>query len=89
MRRRKHGYRREDSYVCPSCGETIAIAVDRSVGDEQEFVDDLPRLLPSERDPCSVSEGDEVVRVWAEADWLGGRVMAQRERVDLGAYAMS
>ena len=31
----------EDTMVnCPSCGEAVALAVDTSAGDEQEYVED-------------------------------------------------
>lgn len=30
------------SYVCPSCGEDIVVPVDRTAGDDQEYVEDCP-----------------------------------------------
>lgn len=32
----------ELSVDCPSCGETIALEVDTTAGDEQEYVEDCP-----------------------------------------------
>lgn len=32
----------EIAVECPSCGEPIALAVDTTAGDEQEYVEDCP-----------------------------------------------
>ena len=32
----------EASYACPACGEEIPLFIDRSAGDEQEYVEDCP-----------------------------------------------
>jgi hypothetical protein len=32
----------EGRYVCDGCGEEIVIPIDRSAGEEQEFVEDCP-----------------------------------------------
>lgn len=29
-------------YICPSCGESILIAIDPTGGDEQEYIEDCP-----------------------------------------------
>lgn len=29
-------------YTCPSCGESILLAIDPSAGDEQEYIEDCP-----------------------------------------------
>ena len=53
-------------YVCDACGEEIVIPLDRSAGDQQEYVEDCPvccrpNLIHVEYD------GDDV-RVWAEPE---------------------
>ena len=43
MHPKKRGQHRDhDTYVCASCGETIETALDRSSGEEQEYVEDCP-----------------------------------------------
>ena len=42
-RRRKRGRSKEEgTYVCPTCGESIVIPLDRSGGEEQRYVEDCP-----------------------------------------------
>jgi len=69
MRPGKRGHAREDdSYVCPSCGETIGIAVDRSAGDEQEYVEDCPVCCNPNVIHVEFLGTDEPPRVWATAE---------------------
>jgi hypothetical protein len=53
-------------YVCDSCGEEIALAVDLSAGEHQEFVED-----------CPVCCRPNVIRVDFDAD---GEASARAER---------
>ena len=41
-RRRSKRPNDEGSYVCPTCGERIVIPLDRSAGEEQQYVEDCP-----------------------------------------------
>jgi hypothetical protein len=70
MRRsRKRGHPREgDFYVCPSCGETIAIALDASAGEEQEYVEDCPVCCKPNVIHVEYFDGEEPPRVWATAE---------------------
>ncbi len=76
MKKKKKKRRRrspdEAAYICPSCGEQIVIPLDRSGGDEQEYVEDCPVCC----NPNVIHleffggpEGEaEPPRVWAEAE---------------------
>jgi len=69
MRSRKRCRQRScASYVCPSCGETIDIALDRSAGDEQEYVEDCPVCCNPNVIHVEYFGDDEPPRVWAEAE---------------------
>lgn len=58
----------EGSYVCPTCGESIVIPLDRSGGDEQRYVEDCPVCCnPNVIQVEYFGEG-EPPRVWAEAE---------------------
>ena len=67
-RKKRPGSSADDgSYVCPSCGETIVIPLDRSGGPEQRYVEDCPVCC----NPNVVNvffEEREPPRVWAEAE---------------------
>jgi len=53
-------------YVCDACGEEIVIPLDRSAGEEQEYVEDCPVCC---RPNLIHVEFDETgVRVWAEPE---------------------
>jgi hypothetical protein len=68
-RSRRRGHPREgDSYVCPSCGETIAISVDRSAGEEQEYVEDCPVCCNPNVIHVEFFGADESPRVWVTAE---------------------
>jgi hypothetical protein len=68
MRPRDSSSRRPGSaYTCPSCGEVIDIALDRSGGDEQEYVEDCPVCCNPNVIHVEYFD-DEVPRVWAEAE---------------------
>lgn len=54
-------------YVCPTCGEDIVIPLDRSAGEEQEFVED-----------CPVCCRPNVIRVLIDAEF-GAVVSAESE----------
>jgi predicted RNA-binding Zn-ribbon protein involved in translation (DUF1610 family) len=58
----------EGSYVCPTCGEQIVIPVDRSGGEEQEYVEDCPVCCNPNVVHVEFFEGDEAPRVWAEGE---------------------
>ena len=65
-RQREAGDDDAGRYVCDACGEEIVIPLDRSAGDQQEYVEDCPvccrpNLIHVEFD------GDDV-RVWAEPE---------------------
>jgi hypothetical protein len=70
MRRRKRSgrHRVEAAYSCPSCGETIEIALDRSAGDDQEYVEDCPVCCHPNVIHVEYFEAAEPPRVWAEAE---------------------
>jgi len=73
MRRRKLRSKRkrplgDGSYVCPSCGETIEIPLDRSAGDEQGYVEDCPVCCRPNVIHVEFFGPDEPARVWAEAE---------------------
>ena len=68
MRPRKRPPQRSAAaYDCPSCGETIDIALDRSGGDEQEYVEDCPVCCNPNVIHVEYFD-DEALRVWAEAE---------------------
>jgi DNA replicative helicase MCM subunit Mcm2 (Cdc46/Mcm family) len=58
----------DGSYVCPSCGETIEIQLDRTSGVEQEYVEDCPVCCRPNVIHVEFFEGDEPARVWADAE---------------------
>ncbi len=69
MRRKKRRHlAAEGSYVCPSCGETIEIPIDRSSGDEQEYVEDCPVCCRPNVIHVEFFEADDPPRVWAEPE---------------------
>lgn len=70
-RKRKSRRRRspdEGAYVCPSCGESIVIPLDRSQGNEQRYVED-----------CPVCCNPNVISVEYDPDWPEPRVRADAE----------
>ncbi len=57
----------EGSYVCDACGEEIVIPLDRSGGQEQEYVEDCPVCCRANVIHVDFHEdGDATVRAWAE-----------------------
>ena len=69
MRSKKRSDHREnDSYVCPSCGETILIALDHSAGEEQEYIEDCPVCCNPNVIHVQYFGADEPPRVWATAE---------------------
>ena len=58
----------EGSYVCPTCGESIVIPLDRSGGDEQRYVEDCPVCCNPNVIHVEFFGPDEPARVWAEAE---------------------
>ncbi len=58
----------ESSYVCPTCGEQIVIPLDRSQGEEQQYVED-----------CPVCCNPNVIRVEFDDAWETPRVSAAAE----------
>ena len=73
MKRRKTKRKRrrssdEGSYVCPTCGESIVIPLDRSAGEEQRYVEDCPICCNPNVIHVELLEEGERPRVWAEAE---------------------
>ena len=66
IRRRRAGD--EGVYVCPSCGESIHIPLDRSGGDKQKYVEDCPVCCNPNVIFVEFFDGDDLPRVWAEAE---------------------
>jgi hypothetical protein len=58
----------EGAYVCPTCGESIVIPLDRTGGDEQQYVEDCPVCCNPNVIHVEFFEDDEPARVWAEAE---------------------
>jgi hypothetical protein len=71
-RRKKRRRRRkpvdEGSYTCPTCGESIVIPLDRSGGEEQEYVEDCPVCCNPNVIRVEFFDGDTPARVWAESE---------------------
>ena len=67
-KRRKKRPADEGSYVCPTCGETIVIPLDRSQGDDQRYGED-----------CPVCCNPNLIHVEFDADWDRPRVWAEAE----------
>jgi hypothetical protein len=70
VKRKRHRKRDRDDgvYVCPSCGESIHIPLDRSAGDEQKYVEDCPVCCNPNVIFVEFFGDDEPARVWAEAE---------------------
>ena len=71
MKRRKARRRRagdEGTYVCPTCGETIVIPLDRSQGEVQEYGEDCPVCCRPNVVHVEFDEAWEDPRVWAEGE---------------------
>jgi hypothetical protein len=74
VNKRKHKRRRrrhssdEGSYICPTCGESIVIPLDRSGGDEQRYVEDCPICCNPNVIHVEFFDEGEPPRVWAEAE---------------------
>jgi hypothetical protein len=74
MKRRKSKRRRrrpkdEGVYICPSCGESIVVPLDRSAGDEQRYVEDCPVCCnPNVIEVEFFGDGDDPPRVSATAE---------------------
>jgi hypothetical protein len=70
--KRKHKRRRrssdEGSYVCPTCGESIIIPLDRSGGGEQEYVEDCPICCNPNVIHVEFFEEGDPPRVWVDAE---------------------
>jgi len=58
--------RDEAAYLCESCGEEIVIPIDRSAGENQEYVEDCPVCCRPNVIHIEFDDGE--VRVWAEAE---------------------
>jgi hypothetical protein len=67
-KRRRKRDRDEGVYVCPSCGESIHIPLDRSAGTEQKYVEDCPVCCNPNVIFVEFFENHEPARVWAEAE---------------------
>ena len=58
----------EASYICPTCGESIVVPVDRSAGDEQQYVEDCPVCCNPNVVHVEFFGDGEPPRVWADAE---------------------
>jgi hypothetical protein len=67
-KRRRHRAADEGSYVCPTCGESIVVPLDRSGGDEQRYVEDCPVCCNPNVIQVEYFEEGEPPSVWAEAE---------------------
>jgi hypothetical protein len=67
-KRRKRRPRDEGAYICPTCGESIVVPLDRSAGDEQSYGEDCPVCCNPNVIHVEFFEGDDPPRVWAEAE---------------------
>lgn len=68
-RRRKGGRSDEGAYICPTCGESIVIPLDRSQGEAQEFVEDCPICCnPNVLHVEFFAPDEGEPRVWAKAE---------------------
>lgn len=71
-KKRRHRRRRstdaEGSYICPTCGESIVIPLDRSAGHEQEYGEDCPVCCNPNIVHVEFFGDGEEPRVWAEAE---------------------
>ena len=71
MKKRKKKRRRstdEGSYICPTCGERIVIPLDRSAGQEQQYVEDCPVCCNPSVVHVEFLGEDEPPRVWSESE---------------------
>jgi hypothetical protein len=70
MKRKKKRRRSRDegTYVCPTCGESIVIPLDRSGGTEQEYVEDCPVCCNPNVVRVEFFDGEEGARVWAKRE---------------------
>jgi len=67
-KRRRRRANDEAAYVCPSCGESIVIPLDRSGGQDQSYVEDCPVCCNPNVIHVEFFEPPEEPRVWAEAE---------------------
>jgi hypothetical protein len=67
-RRKRKLLRDETAYTCPTCGERIVIPLDRSAGEEQEYVEDCPVCCNPNVIRVEFFEDSEPPRVWAEGE---------------------
>ena len=69
-KRKRRGAVRSDEghYVCPTCGETIVIPLDRSQGDTQSYGEDCPVCCHPNLIHVEFDESWDQPRVWAEAE---------------------
>jgi hypothetical protein len=72
MKRRKRKPRPDaeegPSYVCPTCGESIVVPLDRSAGTDQEYGEDCPVCCHPNIIHVEFFDEGEPPRVWAEAE---------------------
>ena len=54
--------------MCPTCGESIIIPLDRSAGDEQRYVEDCPVCCNPNVVQVEFFDEGEPARVWADAE---------------------
>lgn len=54
--------------MCPTCGETVVIPLDRSQGDAQSYGEDCPVCCNPNLIHVEFDEAWEQPRVWAEAE---------------------
>ena len=69
MKSRKRRYSSDEgAYTCPTCGERIVIPVDRSGGDNQQYVEDCPVCCNPNVIHVEFFEANDPARVWADAE---------------------
>ena len=67
-KRRRAARSDEGRYVCPTCGESIVIPLDRSQGTTQSYGEDCPVCCNPNQIHVEFDEAWDEPRVWAEAE---------------------
>jgi hypothetical protein len=67
-RKRRRRSADEASYTCPTCGESIVVPIDRTGGDDQQYIEDCPICCNPNILHIEFFQPDEPPRIWAEAE---------------------